>query len=442
MLEQLLRAAMQTLVQNGVLRSPADPAIEIVPTPDGHRGDFTSNLALRLAGASTLSTHELACQLVEALPRHSEVAHIDIAGPGFINFSLEKETLFSVVPSILSSGDAYGMIDAGSARHPRIRLVFGLGLPSGRLPLSAAPIFATGASVERLLTSTGTEVVCEYYIDNDRIDSNSLSKCLEDVNEFDIKIDNTILGAREDALSAASNNFAPDSAFLIDTLENTPDRLLCILSREQQLIMERLESECSESRSSVNRLEFLLVPPAGWEGSAEVSSTAELHAALGRDAVRYFCQSRQDQAKIELDLTTTGSRAGLRSLYSVQYAHARICSVLRQARDKGFEYDSRDSPAELALLVESQDSRLAAYLVAYLASFPTTVSIAAETRDPHRVKSYLQELANRLNKYDEAQKWLTENHSLRNARFSLLLATRQVLANGLELIGVGAPEVL
>jgi arginyl-tRNA synthetase len=123
-------------------------------------------------------------------------------------------------------------------------------------------------------------------------------------------------------------------------------------------------------------------------------------------------------------------------VYYVQYAHARVCSVFRQLQEKGLVHDRANGERGLARLTETHEREL----LNRLARYPDTLSRAALEEDPQQLTTYLRELAYEFHSYYNAHKFLLEDSGLRDARLALIQATRQVLANGLGLLGVSAPE--
>ena len=156
---------------------------------------------------------------------------------------------------------------------------------------------------------------------------------------------------------------------------------------------------------------------------------------VGRDATRFFLVSRKPDAEFVFDVDLAVSRSDENPVYYVQYAHARICSVVAQAEEKGFTVPTIDAVA-LAPLQSAREQAL----MNRLADYPTTIADAARDAAPHQVASYLKELSADFHAYYNAERVLVDDESTRNARLALLLATRQVLANGLGLLGVSAPQ--
>ena len=157
---------------------------------------------------------------------------------------------------------------------------------------------------------------------------------------------------------------------------------------------------------------------------------------VGRDATRYFLISRKSDSQLVFDIDLARSQSNDNPVYYIQYAHARVCSVLRQAPEKGFSFDLADGLAHLARL----DNEHEQILLTELSKFPEIVETAALNLEPHLVAGWLRELANAFHTYYNSHQFLVEDASLRNARLALVVATRQVLKNGLDLLGLGAPE--
>ncbi|MBN8261576.1 MAG: arginine--tRNA ligase [Xanthomonadales bacterium] len=154
------------------------------------------------------------------------------------------------------------------------------------------------------------------------------------------------------------------------------------------------------------------------------------------DAVRWFLVARKPDSQLTFDIDLARSQSNDNPVYYVQYAHARICSLLRQAGEKGYAHDAARGDAALHRL----DDAPAQELMRELSRYPEVVEAAGASLEPHLVAQYLRELANAFHGWYHASPVLVEDADLRDARLALALATRQVLANGLDLLGVGAPE--
>jgi arginyl-tRNA synthetase len=162
----------------------------------------------------------------------------------------------------------------------------------------------------------------------------------------------------------------------------------------------------------------------------------ELRNEVGNDACRFFYLMRSHDQALDFDLELAKSRSNENPVYYVQYAHARVCSVMKELGARGFGHDPAAGAASLAKLVTPHEQAV----ITALSKYPETAEQAALNRAPHALVHYLRELANTLHTYYNAEKWIVEDASLRNARITLALAVQQVIRNGLEILGVSAPE--
>jgi len=162
----------------------------------------------------------------------------------------------------------------------------------------------------------------------------------------------------------------------------------------------------------------------------------ELRNEVGNDACRFFYLMRSHDQSLDFDLELAKSRSNENPVYYVQYAHARVCSVMKELAARGYEYDAAAGAASLAHLDTPHEQAV----ITALSKFPETVEQAALNRAPHALVHYLRDLANTLHTYYNAEKWIVEDSALRNARITLALAVQQVVRNGLALLGVSAPE--
>jgi len=157
---------------------------------------------------------------------------------------------------------------------------------------------------------------------------------------------------------------------------------------------------------------------------------------VGRDATRFFLAARRADSQLTFDIDLARSQSNDNPVYYVQYAHARVCSMLRRAEADGMPFDHGLAMQSLALLEEDQEKAV----MNRLARFPEVVEHAAASREPQQIAQYLLDLAAEFHTCYNAVKVMVEDDARRNARLALGLATRQVLRNGLDLMGVGAPE--
>jgi arginyl-tRNA synthetase len=157
---------------------------------------------------------------------------------------------------------------------------------------------------------------------------------------------------------------------------------------------------------------------------------------VGRDATRYFLAARAPSSQLTFDIDLALSQSNDNPVYYIQYAHARVCSVHQRLAEAGLAWDREAALAQLTLLGNEEEQEL----LRSLARYPETVARAAREAEPHAVANYLRELAGHFHTFYNAHKVLVDDPALRDARIALAEAVRLAIANGLGLLGVGAPE--
>jgi arginyl-tRNA synthetase len=242
--------------------------------------------------------------------------------------------------------------------------------------------------------------------------------------------------------------FASDIAYHADKLERGFDRVIDVWGADHHGYVPRVKAALEALGDDPARLDVLLVQFAvlyrGGEKvqmstrSGEFVTLRELREEVGRDAARFFYVMRKCEQHMDFDLDLAKSQSNDNPVYYIQYAHARIHSVERQLGERGLQWNREQGLAGLAGLDESHEQDLLNALTRY----PEVVEAAALTEEPHQVVHYLRELANGLHTYYNAHQFLVEDEALRDARLALIFAVRQVLANGLDLLGVSAPEAM
>ncbi len=170
--------------------------------------------------------------------------------------------------------------------------------------------------------------------------------------------------------------------------------------------------------------------------SGEFVTLRQLREDVGNDAARLFFVMRSNEQHLDFDLDLAKSRNNENPVYYLQYAHARVCSVMQQLQARGLTWDANIASDNLNRLQEPHEEAL----MLALTRFPEIVAAAALQRAPQHVVHYLKELAQEFHAYYNAHKFIVDDEGLRNARLMLVLATRQVMRNGLALLGVNAPE--
>ncbi len=240
--------------------------------------------------------------------------------------------------------------------------------------------------------------------------------------------------------------FASDIAYHVDKLERGFDRVIDIWGADHHGYVPRVKAALQAMGEDPARLDVLLVQFAilyrGGEKaqmstrSGEFVTLRELRKEVGRDAARFFYVMRKCEQHMDFDLDLAKSQSNDNPVYYVQYAHARIHAVLRQAADRLIDVEPSEGMAHLDRLVESHELDL----LKTLSRYPEVLEAAALNHEPHQLTHYLRELATDFHTYYNAHQFLVDDAALRDARIKLILAVREVLRNGLNLLGVSAPE--
>ena len=170
--------------------------------------------------------------------------------------------------------------------------------------------------------------------------------------------------------------------------------------------------------------------------SGEFVTLRTLRSEVGNDAARLFYVMRGNDQHLDFDLELAKSRSNDNPVYYIQYAHARVASVMKQLADRGLTYDAAVARRHLDRLSEEQESAL----LKTMSRYPEVVQLAAVNRAPHALVHYLRDLANDFHTYYNAHQFIVEDSQLRNARLMLVQALQQVVRNGLGLLGVSAPD--
>ncbi len=566
-------------LQTGAGLVPAD----IERTRDARNGHFACTLALRLAKTAKKNPRQLATALVAALPPHADVTHVEIAGPGFINFFIAPAAWQGVVPTVLAQREAYGCSKQGAGKRALVEFVSAN--PTGPLHVGHGRHAAFGATLANLLAAAGWQVHREYYINDagrqmeilaastwlrylqargeqltfpsngyrgdyllpiaaklearagatlhrssaevfsglppdepeggnkdDYIDAvivrahallgeagfrlaldvaleDILGDIREDLAAFGVVYDRwyserslstegaidralnrlqtqghvyakdgalwfkaTAFGDEKDRVVVRENGvktyFASDIAYHLEKRERGFDLLLDILGADHHGYIARVRAGLEAMGEPGDSLEVRLVQFVtlfrGEEKvqmstrSGEFITLRQLRAEVGNDACRFYYVMRSNDQHLDFDLELAKTRSNDNPVYYIQYAHARVSSVLRQLADRGLEHDIAAGLAGLRQLTEPQEQLLAATL----AQYPELIDSAATQRAPHLLVHYLRELATSFHSYYNAHAFIVDDPSLRHARLTLVLATRQVLRNGLGILGVTAPETM
>jgi arginyl-tRNA synthetase len=240
--------------------------------------------------------------------------------------------------------------------------------------------------------------------------------------------------------------FCNDIAYHMDKLDRLGDvqagQLLDVWGADHHGYIARVRAALEALTGRKDALEVQLIQfvtlSSGRMGkrSGNFVTFNDLVAEAGKDATRFFYLLRGNDQHLEFDIELARSKTNENPVFYVQYAHARICSVEKQLREKGFVYDEATAQASLERLTEPHEQAL----LTRLARYPEVVQQAAQQYAPHSLVHYLRDLAEDFHSYYNAHQFLVEDAPLRNARLALIWATRSVLRNALGLLGVSAPE--
>jgi arginyl-tRNA synthetase len=172
--------------------------------------------------------------------------------------------------------------------------------------------------------------------------------------------------------------------------------------------------------------------------SGEFVTLRDLRKEVGDDAARLFYVMRSNDQHLDFDLELAKSRSNDNPVYYIQYAHARVASVMRQLAERGLAFAPASASAQLAALREPQEMEL----IKRLTQYPEVVANCAAQRAPHTLVHYLRDLANDFHTNYSAHQLIVADEALRNARLTLALAAQTVIRNGLKLLGVSAPDTM
>ena len=242
--------------------------------------------------------------------------------------------------------------------------------------------------------------------------------------------------------------FASDIAYVFNKLERGFDHLLYIWGADHHGYITRLRAGLvalggpAES-FEVRLVQFVSLFRGGEKAqmstrSGEFVTLRDLRKEVGNDAARLFYVMRSNDQHLDFDLELAKARSNDNPVYYIQYAHARVASVMRQLQERGLAHDAARGLGSLNKLVEPQEQQL----IKRVSAFPEIIRQCAAQRAPHTLVHYLRDLANDFHTNYSAHQFIVEDAGLRDARLDLALATQIVIRNGLALLGVSAPETM
>ena len=240
--------------------------------------------------------------------------------------------------------------------------------------------------------------------------------------------------------------FASDIAYHMDKFDRGYDQVIDVWGADHHGYVPRVKAALTALEHNADALDVLLVQFANlYRGGEKVQMSTrsgsfvtlrELRKEVGSDAARFFYVMRKCEQHLDFDLELAKSKSSENPVYYIQYAHARICSIFRQLEDKDLFFDQKLGLLNLALLTEEHETEL----LQQLAKYPEVLNTAASQHEPHLMAHYLRDLANALHTYYNAHQFIVDDNKIRNARLVLIVSTRQVIKNGLALLGVSSPD--
>ena len=242
--------------------------------------------------------------------------------------------------------------------------------------------------------------------------------------------------------------FASDIAYVMNKLERGFEHLMYIWGADHHGYITRLRAVLIALGGPPERFEVLLMQIVSLfrggekakmsKRSGDYVTLRDLRKEVGNDAARLFYVMRSNDQHLDFDMELAKSRSNENPVYYIQYAHARVASVMRQLQERGLPHDAARGMAAFAKLKEPQELQL----IKRLSAYPEVIKQAAAQRAPHSLVHYLRDLANDFHTYYSAHQFIVDDAGVRDARLDLALATQIVIRNGLQLLGVSAPDTM
>ena len=260
----------------------------------------------------------------------------------------------------------------------------------------------------------------------------------------------TRFGDEKDRVLIRSNQqltyFASDIAYHLNKFERGYERVIDVFGADHHGYLARLRAAVTALGIDADQIDILTVQFATlYRGKERVQMSTrsgsfvtlrQLRTEVGKDAARFFYIMRKAQQHMDFDLDLAKSQSNDNPVYYIQYAHARICSVMRQLADKAYHWDQDSGLQYLDMLQQPLEKEL----MSQLSRFPEVMEAAAVACEPHQIAHYLRELANAFHVYYNAHAFIVDEQALRDARICLIMAAKQVFANGLTILGVATPQ--
>ncbi len=539
-IEGVLKETLKLVQAKGLLQLNEWPTFIVEKPRDKSHGDWATNVALLLSKVEKKAPREIAQIIVNNLcPGINKLGKTVVAGPGFINFYLEKDWLVEILPKAIAADEQYGHSNYGQGE--KIQVEFVSANPTGLLHMGNARGAALGDTLSNLLAAAGYQVTREFYINDAGNQIENFGKSLEarylellgekvefptegyhgedlkqtvakiiaevgdtylnvapelrrefliekalteklgaireDLKQFGVEYDCWFseqslhesgeiedclerledsgvvyekegalwleLGEDKDEVLVRSNGlvtyFAADIAYHRNKFERGFSKVINIWGADHHGHVARMKGAIQALGYDSQRLKIVLMQLVHlWRGGQRIKMSkrsgtyitlAELIAEVGRDAARFFFVMRSPDSHLDFDLDLAREESAANPVYYVQYAHARIHSILKAETLGGLQPDFTllKTEEELALIEK-------------IAEFPGEIVEAALNCEPHRLTHYAQELAALFHSFYNRQRVLVKEPALRQARLGLIDAVRITLRNVLSLLGVSAPE--
>jgi arginyl-tRNA synthetase len=546
-LSQAVQAAVSAAVEAGELTVAVPETVNVERPKNRDHGDYATNVALQLAKAAGRPPRQVAELVAARLRELPGIAKIDIAGPGFLNVTLDAATQGELARTIVTAGEQYGRGDAFAGQ--KINLEFVSANPTGPIHIGGVRWAAVGDSLARILRACGADVTTEYYINDagvqiskfgtslqaaannrpvpedgyvgeyindiaaeivkqnpgilDENEDDQLAKFRDEglrlmvaeiqrsMEEFGVHFDvwfsekslhdsgavekaverlreqghvydqdgavwlrTTDFGDDKDRVLIKADGdttyFASDAAYYLNKRDRGNDVNVYMLGADHHGYVGRLKAivACAGDDPSHNIEvligQFVKMLKDGEEvrmskRAGNIITIDDVVDWIGVDAARYSLARVPTDSTLTLDIDVLTSQTNENPVFYVQYAHARMSSVARNAAELGIDKGAAEDFKPELLSTEWENQ-----LLGRLGQFPGVLAAAGELREAHRVARYLEELARDYHRFYDNCRILPrgdeEVTDLTRARLWLAEATRTVVANGLGLLGVSAPE--
>ena len=338
----------------------------------------------------------------------------------------------------------------------KAKLLLGL---DGYKQIFDAGLNAILGEIRQDLADFGTEYD-EWFSERSLMETGVVEQAIADLKQADMLYQqdgawwfkSTEFGDEKDRVVVRDNGqttyFASDIAYHLNKYQRGFDTVIDIWGSDHHGYIPRVKASLVAMGQDPERLKVLLVQFAVlYRGSEKVAMSTrsgqfvtlrELREEVGKDAARFFYVLRGADQHMDFDLELAKSQSNDNPVYYVQYAHARVCSVFRQLAERGLAWDQKIGESQLDRLIEVHEQAL----LSMLARYPEVVSSAAMNYTPHLLANYLIDLAREFHTYYNAHKFIVDDETLSQARLTLIVAVRQVIANGLTILAVSAPETM